>query len=142
MAAWKRSPTRIVCEACFIPWGDHEHDAQRLAFDHAAEARTLVVRHHRLQAFLRDAHHGAGALLDAPEFAAVADGPTHLLGEFRHRLLVRREERVEETQHGGASRLQRSRAPRPLRVPGGRDRGVDRGIARERAADQLAAVDR
>ena len=124
-----------------IPGRHHEDQAERLALDHALEARAVVIRNGRSQAVLGDTRHIAHSLLETAEFAAVAHRPAHLLGEFRDDFLVHRQHGVEELQDIGATLLDGEPAPFLLGLAGRGQGRVDLAGAGGRATHQLLAVD-
>ena len=128
-------------EIGIVPGRDDEHEADRLALDHAAEARLLVVGWDRLQALLRNRDHVARPLLDPAELAAVAHRAAHLLGDLGHHLLVHGEQRIEEGGDLRSALGNRGVTPCLLRLARGLDRRIDGGLGHDRTADELASVD-
>ena len=71
-----------------VPWCDHHDRAPRRTLDHTPE-RITVFDLHRSKALFRDIGHVSEAFVEPAEFAAVANGATHLMGNFGgHALLL------------------------------------------------------
>lgn len=75
---------------------------------------------------LRDTRHVAGAFVKTAELATVADRAAHLVGKFRHDLIVHFAHIGDPGLHKGNAVVQRARRPIGLRRLGAGDGGVSR----------------
>ena len=100
-----------------VPRRQHQHHAERLAADEAAEAVLrpgIEVR----QCLRCDRHHVARTLLEAAHLAGrLADRPAHLPGDLLGDLLLACDECVDEARHDRGALGERHLLPLCLRRP-------------------------
>ena len=112
-------------EVGIVPGRDHEHDAERLAADEAAEAR-LRLRLEIGERPRRGGDHVARPLLEAAHLARrVADRAAHLPGDLGRDLVPSCDERVDEGAHQRRALLDGAPAPSGLCPAGALERAGD-----------------
>ncbi len=134
-----------------VPRGHDQDDAHRLALDHPFE-RAAVFDEIGLERVFGDRGHVEGALVEATEFAAIADRAAHLVGQLVGHAVDRLADIVVCLEHEIDALLHRTRGPILLcgAGAGGGGKGrlfaqrlafeIDRSVDRRNTADNLAHV--